>query len=128
MTWHAPSALWLDVGVTFPGEARTSGMQSYAGHFLAPETAHSSHYFFSLTRTAALARAENNDGELVGFLRRIFAEEDSTMLAAVQERMGGQDLWALKPAMLPGDAGAVRVRKALDKLIAGERGKGATAS
>jgi len=43
------------------------------------------------------------------------------MLSAVQDRMGGHDLWALKPAALPGDAGAVRVRQALEKLIAEER-------
>ena len=121
MTWHAPSALWLDVGVTFPRRPRAEGLQTYAGHFVTPETERTTHYFFSFTRTAALARAENNDSMLVEMLRRIFVEEDSAMLAAVQERMGGQDLWSLKPAALPGDAGAVRVREALAKLIVNER-------
>jgi vanillate O-demethylase monooxygenase subunit len=121
MAWYAPSALWLDVGVTFPGHPRAEGLQTYAGHLVTPETARTTHYFFSFTRTAALARAENNDAQLLEMLRRIFTEEDSAMLAAVQERMGGQDLWALKPAALPGDAGAVRVRQALEKLIAEER-------
>lgn len=54
-------------------------------------------------------------------LRRIFVEEDSAMLAAVDERMAGRDLWSLKPAALPGDAGAMRVRHALERLIAEER-------
>jgi vanillate O-demethylase monooxygenase subunit len=96
-------------------------LQTYAGHFVTPETSRTTHYFFSFTRTAALARAENNDAQIVEMLHRIFTDEDSAMLSAVQERMGGQDLWSLKPAALPGDAGAVRVRQALDKLIAEER-------
>jgi vanillate O-demethylase monooxygenase subunit len=121
MCWHAPAALWLDVGVTFPGRSRADGLQTYSGHLLAPETAHTTHYFFTFTRTAALARAENNDAELVELLSKIFTEEDSAMLAAVQQRMRGQDLWSLKPAALPGDAGAMRVRHALEKLIAEER-------
>jgi len=121
MYWHAASSLWLDVGATFPGRPRAEGLQTYAGHFLAPETARTTHYFFSFTRTAALARAQNNDAELVELLRGIFSREDSAMLSAVQDRMGGHDLWALKPAALPGDAGAVRVRQALEKLIAEER-------
>lgn len=120
MCWYAPTTLWLDVGATFPGRPRAEGHQTYAGHFLTPETAHTTHYFFSMTRTAALARTENDDAEVVEFLRRIFVEEDSAMLAAVQQRMRGQDLWSLKPAALPGDAGAVRVRHALKKLIADE--------
>ena len=39
------------------------------------------------------------------------------MLAACQSMMGGADFWSLKPAILPSDAGAVHVRRHLDKMI-----------
>lgn len=44
------------------------------------------------------------------------------MLERIQRTMGGADLMSLKPVMLPGDAGAIRVRRLLDKLIADESG------
>jgi len=35
--------------------------------------------------------------------------------------MGGQDFWGLNPILLAGDAGGVRARRALDKLVAAEQ-------
>jgi vanillate O-demethylase monooxygenase subunit len=35
--------------------------------------------------------------------------------------MGDAEFWALKPLLLPGDAGAVRARRVLDGLIAREQ-------
>lgn len=49
-----------------------------------------------------------------------FTEEDLPMLEAQQLAMGDSDFWALKPVLLPGDAGAVRARRVLDGLIAQE--------
>ena len=51
-----------------------------------------------------------------------FLDEDKPMLERIQRTMGGADLMSLKPVMLPGDAGAIRVRRLLDKLIADESG------
>jgi vanillate O-demethylase monooxygenase subunit len=42
------------------------------------------------------------------------------MIEAVQERMQGAELWDLDPVMLPTDAGSVRVRRELQKLIDAE--------
>jgi phenylpropionate dioxygenase-like ring-hydroxylating dioxygenase large terminal subunit len=127
MRWDAPSSLWLYNGATFPGEPRESGLQAYTAHLLTPETATSTHYFFSISLDAAKNNG-GNDAEIIERLRRIFAEEDSTMLAAIQSRMGGEDLWSLKPASLPGDAGATRVRQALEKLINAEGASHVTAT
>ncbi|MNY74428.1 hypothetical protein D3C86_2134610 [compost metagenome] len=50
------------------------------------------------------------------------------MLEAQQISMGEADFWSLKPVLLPGDAAAVRARRALDKLILEETAQGAGAS
>jgi vanillate O-demethylase monooxygenase subunit len=42
------------------------------------------------------------------------------MLEKQQARMGSHDLWSLDPILLSIDAGAVRARRALAKLIAAE--------
>ena len=49
-----------------------------------------------------------------------FEQEDKPMLEKQQHRMGTDDLWSLKPVMLPIDAAAVRVRRKLDAMIAAE--------
>jgi len=120
MRWEAGSSLWLEVGATLAGRPRKEGWKTFAAHLLTPETATSSHYFYAAVFDREEARAHVNDDEIRAILAHIFAGEDSPMLEAVQGRMGGADLWALKPVSLPGDEGAVQVRRALAELIARE--------
>ncbi len=56
-------------------------------------------------------------------LKSVFAGEDSPMLAAQQQRIGNADFWDLQPALLPIDAGAVRVRRRMDELLAAENAR-----
>ena len=49
-----------------------------------------------------------------------FRNEDEPMIEAVQQNMGGADLWAEKPILLSTDNAAVRARRIVDKLIAAE--------
>jgi len=44
------------------------------------------------------------------------------MLEAQQRRIGTAEFWSLKPVLLAGDAGAVRVRRKLQALVAKEQG------
>jgi phenylpropionate dioxygenase-like ring-hydroxylating dioxygenase large terminal subunit len=118
MRWEACSSLWLEVGATLVGRPRNDGWRTFAAHLLTPETATSTHYFYAAVFGTEEARAHINDGEIRSILANIFAGEDSPMLEAVQSRMAGADLWALKPVSLPGDAGAVQVRRALAELTA----------
>jgi len=39
------------------------------------------------------------------------------MVEAQQQMMNGNDFWSLKPLLLQGDAGAVRTRRVLSRLI-----------
>lgn len=107
MNWTAPGILVLEIGHVPVGETRTAHGRR-AIHIVTPETDTTSHYFF---RNAA------NPGN---FPRDPFSQEDEPMLAACQEMMGGENFWSLKPVILRSDAGAVRVRRELDKLIRDE--------
>ena len=42
------------------------------------------------------------------------------MTDSFYDRIGGQDFWSLRPAMLPSDKGAVLARRILDRLLAQE--------
>jgi vanillate O-demethylase monooxygenase subunit len=53
---------------------------------------------------------------------RAFATEDKPMLEAVQAAMGDVEFWAMKPAMLDVDAGAVRARMRLKASREAESG------
>lgn len=111
MTWSPPGVMVLDIGhVARDHERPEHGRR--AVHIVTPETKTTSHYFF------------RNAGNGMAFVRDPFADEDEPMLAACQEMMDGQDFWSLKPAILPSDAGAVRVRRHLDKLIRDELNEG----
>jgi nitrite reductase/ring-hydroxylating ferredoxin subunit len=107
MTWEPPGVMVLDIGNVAAGSVR-EGYGRRAIHIVSPETAKTCHYFF---RNAGGGRV---------FVRDPFADEDEPMLAACQEMMGDEEFWDLHPAILPSDAGAVRVRRHLDKLIRDE--------
>lgn len=119
MCWDAPSLMMLHVGVTHVGRPREEGLNNWSAHLITPESAGSTHYFYTHTRTGALDSAAI-DEVIRGQMLHAFIDEDKPMLERIQRTMGGADLMSLKPVMLPGDAGAVRVRRLLDKLIADE--------
>lgn len=120
MVWDAPSTLMLHFGVTLTGRPREEGMNGWSGQLLTPETATSTHYFFTHTRLQQLDSVEVDEVILRG-MRHAFTQEDGPMLETIQTVMGDADLWSLKPVLLEGDAGAVRARRLLEKLIAEER-------
>ena len=120
MCWHAGSNVWMHVGVVFPGLPREQGLNAYSAHLLTPETATSTHYFFAIVRKAEEVARFNDAEQLLGYLLQVFAQEDSAMLQDVQSRMAGKDLAAMKPASLPGDAGAMRARELLARLVAAQ--------
>ena len=95
-----------------------------SAHILTPESPVSTHYFWS----SAIDRdSPTTDEEFLAILQRAFDGQDKPMIEAVQARMQGKELWDLDPVMLPMDAGSVRVRRKMEKLIGGEmsaKGKG----
>ncbi len=114
MRWHAPASMalricWMPGGAPVE-QARHSIVNP---HIITPETATSSHYFWSCdpdTASEAMARA-------------VFENEDGPMIEAVQAAMGESDFWAMKPMILKGDVGAVRARRRLMRLRRTEAGE-----
>jgi hypothetical protein len=49
-----------------------------------------------------------------------FLTEDNPMIEAVDERMDGADFWSMRPAILPNDKAAIRVRRKLEKMCRDE--------
>lgn len=120
MRWDAPSLLLLEVGVTLTGRPRSEGMNDFAAHLLTPESATSTHYFYTHTRTHDVASREM-DEIIRGAVLHAFLQEDRPLLEKIQQQMGDHDLWSMKPVMLGGDAGGVRARRLLEQLIAAEQ-------
>jgi vanillate O-demethylase monooxygenase subunit len=56
-------------------------------------------------------------------IARAFTTEDEPMISRVSENMNGAEFWSLKPAILPGDAAALRARRVLAELISAETGQ-----
>jgi phenylpropionate dioxygenase-like ring-hydroxylating dioxygenase large terminal subunit len=119
MHWTAPACMRLDVGIAPAGQGRSEGFVSSQAHILTPETESTTHYFWSASRTHDLDSAEV-DAKILDSLRAAFDAEDKPMIEAVQEEMGSESFWALKPYALGIDAGGVRVRRKVEALIANE--------
>jgi len=114
--WDAPACMHFDAGVTQAGRPRSEGALLSSAQLLAPESEHSTHYFWRVYRnylcdqpalTVAIEQA----------VAQAFASEDEPMIQAVQARMSGRDLWSMKPVLLPTDGGAVRVRRLLEQML-----------
>ncbi|MNE52794.1 hypothetical protein D3C80_1474850 [compost metagenome] len=53
--------------------------------------------------------------------RFAFTHEDKPIIEAQQRNVGDVDMMSLKPVLLTNDAGSVRARRAIDRLIAEEQ-------
>lgn len=113
MRWHAPASMALFIGMARAGTNRHDLVvpPMLNPHIITPETARSSHYFYT-----------SEPGEEAAELaRRVFVEEDEPMIEAVQQSLGDADFWAAGPISLASDAGALRARRQLVTLRQAER-------
>lgn len=119
--WYAPAAMHLRITTAPNPDELDDGTSTDSMHIMTPETARRTHYFFGGVRAYDL----DNDSYTQAFFegtRKAFAEEDKPMIEAVQANIGEEtDIFALRPLGLIGDAGGVRVREKLRRLIAAER-------
>jgi vanillate O-demethylase monooxygenase subunit len=109
MSWQPPSCMTLSIryGITDAnGTMVEERMRMINPHIATPESQSATHYFWTCFPDAASE----------AFARAVFDGEDQPMIEAVEQYMGGEDFWALRPAVLPGDAGALRARRRLMKL------------
>jgi hypothetical protein len=120
-----------DAGVTDPGAPRAKGTGIFGTHFLTPETDRTTLYHFCAARQNPLPfpaeRVEEIRQKLTELRRFAFEEQDAPMIRAQQQALeaGGS---ALKPVLLSIDAGAVRYKQVLNRLIAQERDEASRAA
>jgi phenylpropionate dioxygenase-like ring-hydroxylating dioxygenase large terminal subunit len=118
VTWTAPGCMLLHVGATLQGEPRERGIDTLNLHLTTPQTDTTCHYWYWSTRNFAIDAQAN--AEVRRAIEFTFSQQDKPMLEAQQRRIGSDEFWSLKPVLLAGDAGAVRVRRKLQKLVAAE--------
>jgi len=119
ISWRAPAHILLDAGAAKHGQSRAEGVNLLTLHLLTPETATSTHYFWTASRSHAIENTEF-DKAIHDTVALAFGGEDEPMIAAVQEMMGDRSFDELKPVLLTPDAAAVRVRRALKGLVRAE--------
>lgn len=116
MTWRPASTLELDVHMSPVGAEKTEGLHLPSLHYLVPESADVTHYFFAMGRNVMI-----DDEKQTAFMgemaRRAFEEEDEPMIRECAALMGSHDLFALKPAILETDIAGVQARRMLAKMI-----------
>ncbi|MGE0704188.1 MAG: Rieske 2Fe-2S domain-containing protein [Pirellulaceae bacterium] len=114
--WFAPSIIVNKLSSVARGRPRDEGTGIFAVHLLTPETDRSILYSYALTRNFALADAELTS-QTEKALLFVNETEDMPMVGAVLKEMGDQDFWSLNPVLLQHDAGPIRVRRTLDRLL-----------
>ena len=114
--WQAPANMMLDVGATHVTAEGQEDVALPQVHLLTPETETSAHYFWAINRTR-LVDSSDFDKFLKEGVSYAFEHEDEPMVRAVAERMGGRQLFEMRPALLPQDEAAVRVRRILARKI-----------
>ncbi len=118
--WRAPGIMNLDITITPCGGGPLQALQTHNAHIVTPETATTTHYFFWLTRQFHMEDAQINAHRHTAMMRA-FSTEDKPMLCEQQRAMGTDDLFSLRPVLLPSDAGAVRARRKLEQRIRDEQ-------
>lgn len=131
MRWDAPGCMLNDAGITAPGAPRSAGTGIFGTHFLTPETDRTTLYHFCAARQNPLPFppeiADEIRQKLTDLRRMAFADQDEPMIRA-QQRAHEAANFALKPTLLPIDAGPVRYKQILNRLIAEERPESSSAA
>lgn len=120
IAWYAPSNLLLKTGSCKTGQPQDSGTGYVAIHLLTPETERTTHYRFTAVRWNVLTQGDELNEKIrqkIAELRLFaFAEQDGPVVEAQQRRMD-ESAVDLQPVLLKIDAGPVRCKRVLDRLL-----------
>ena len=122
--WQQPSIVTNDI--QFVDTTREEPIyQSFGTHILTPESEHTAHYFYGLTRSHRVDDAETDHAVRAWHLKG-FSEQDKPVIEAAARMMGEEtDPLVLCTAPLQTDGGNVRARRILKERIAAETGEAA---
>lgn len=124
ISWYAPSNLLLEFGASRSGQPKEEGTGYFAIHLLTPETERTTHYHYTAARWNVLtddvqdAKIRDKIYEMRTFA---FAEQDVPVIEAQQVRMD-QAMQELTPVLFSIDAGPVRYRRVLQRLLSEDAG------
>ncbi len=105
------------------GEAgRDAAMRLHSAHFMTPESATTTHYFWFVLRNFAVGDAAVS-ADLAEQVTMTFME-DKSILEAIQEAEA--EPFVTSRVKLAVDAGSVRLRRTVDRMIADEEAGKAT--
>lgn len=121
--WYPPSVAVVDFSVHPPGtgtseEARQQGHRMYSCHFLTPETATTTHYFWFQLRNFAVD--DESVSELITKELKTAFSEDKGVLEAIQQREA--EPGAQRSVRLAFDGGSTRLHRTLARLVAADEG------
>jgi len=116
--WHPGQVITFEHKAAPAGQPLLDGRGFCFAHVATPETDGTTHYFMSIGRDAN-EDPETDKQAMIG-MSAVIRTEDGPMLDAIDEEMGGKDLMAMRPVILPGDAGGLLVRSVMQRLIRAE--------
>lgn len=117
--WHTGGAVMLKTGMAPAGEPRERGVVAHVIHAMTPETAGSSHYFYSAWRNYRSEDAEYTRA-MEQAVRYGFEVEDKPMIEAQQDALAGKEFMSSKPSLFGIDTASVRARRLYDRVLAAE--------
>jgi len=121
MRWIPPSCFLLDSGVHEPGGQRADHGWYYGIHILTPETERSTHYHFAAAMPSGTNLSPEDDAKFRKMRRHAFEVQDKPIIDAQQQAIGDADFWDLGPVLLTVDAGPVRMRRTLERMVGEEQ-------
>ncbi|MGQ0619709.1 MAG: Rieske 2Fe-2S domain-containing protein [Panacagrimonas sp.] len=122
ITWTPPANIQLSVGAVQDPQAQldlNDCVGQYDLHTCTPETGDSTHYFFATRRNHIVEDGVYNQAKILA-MHTAFETEDGPVIEAVHREMGTDDFFSLNPVLISNDAGPVKVRRLLKRLIAQE--------
>ncbi|MDH7794016.1 phenylpropionate dioxygenase-like ring-hydroxylating dioxygenase large terminal subunit [Beijerinckia sp. GAS462] len=135
MRWTAPSAMRLHVSFLPHGvhadrkdNRRDDLPGQFSAHIITPQDIGSCHYFWSANKPTGAGPFVGGVDKTKGLalFKQAFEIEDKPMIEAVEANMAA-DFWDERPLLLANDAGGVRARRRLAKLIQEEQAAAETA-
>ena len=124
MRWDAPGCLLNNSGVTDIGAPREAGAGIFGTHFLTPETDTTTLYHFCAVRQNPRNWGPEIDADIRAKMsdmrRHAFEEQDKLIIEAQQQAILDPYANTDHPIIQEIDAGPVRFRRILDRLVATE--------
>jgi vanillate O-demethylase monooxygenase subunit len=86
-------------------------------HILTPESGKTVHYHFAAAMPPGTNMTSDEADHFSALRRHAFEAQDKPIINAQQAAVGDKDFWDMKPVLLNIDAGPVRMRRAIERMV-----------